>query len=518
MSSFLRVSSSPALALRSAIWASTWALRCSRRAFLVGEIFLIDLETVDVVVEAGDLAHQVDGFGFVLIDAAVQAGDGFGGLLLLEGGIGDFGFVLAEFLIDGGDGFLVAFHIGGAGGEAFLHVAAAAGEQFALFGELGDLLAGEVGALSGGGVVGLGGEEFAFGFAGGFLGAFEFELQFGLTGAFAFHLAADGGEVVDDAFELFVEGDDFFVQPVVFLQHVGGAKFLESDGIFLIATGAAGLNLDTAELLFDFVEDELGLGEVLVGFFEFAEGFFFALLEAGDAGGFFEDFAAVLGVGFEKRGHAALLDERVGVHANTGVQEEFADVLETGDLVVDEVFTGGIAIEATGDFDAFAVNGQFAVLIGEGQGDFGHAHGFTGARAVEDDIEHGVAAEGFGGHFAEDPFDGVDDVGFAAAVGADDAGDAVVEDEFGVVGEGFEAGEFEAGEFQGRPPCRKLHIRMMMRGVGDNLSWAVAVRFRNAYRRSLGLGHHLWIVGDNTTLSLARTMLFPHVRATYSFR
>ena len=57
------------------------------------------------------------------------------------------------------------------------------------------------------------------------------------------------------------------------------------------------------------------------------------------------------------------------------------------------------------------------------------------------------------------------------AVGADDAGDAVVEDEFDVVGEGFEAGEFEAGEFQGRPPpCRKLHIRMMMRGVGDNLS------------------------------------------------
>ena len=82
-------------------------------AFLIAQVFLVDLEAGDVVVQAGELPHEVDGFGFVLVDAAIQASDRFGGLFLLEGGFGDFGFVLAEFLVDGGDGFFVALHIFG---------------------------------------------------------------------------------------------------------------------------------------------------------------------------------------------------------------------------------------------------------------------------------------------------------------------------------------------------------------------------------------------------------------------
>ena len=414
---------------------------------LVGEVFLIDLQAVDVVVEAGDLAHEVDGFALVFIDAAVEAGDGFGGLLLAEDGFGDFGFVVAEFLIDGGEGFLVCLHVGLAGGEAAGHFGLAGGEEFALFGELADLLAGEIAALLEGGLVILGGEEFALGLAGGLLGGFEFHLQVGLAVTPGFHVAADGGEVIDDVIELLVEDDDFFVEALVFLHDVGGTEFLEAGGVFLIAAGAAGLDFDGAELLLDFLEDELALGEVLVGLLEFAEGFFFALFEAGDAGGFLEDFAAVVGVGFEEGRDAALFDEGVGVDADAGVEEELADVLEAGGLVVDEVFGGGVAVEAAGDLDGGGVHRQATVLVGEGEGDFGHAHGFAGGGAVEDDVEHGVAAEGFGGHFAEDPLDGIDDVGLAAAVGADDGGDAVIEEEFGVIGEGFEAGEFEFSEF-----------------------------------------------------------------------
>ena len=67
--------------------------------FLVAQVFLVDRQAVDVVVEAGELAHEVDGFAFLLIEGAVQAGDGFGGQFLGEGGFGDFGLVLAEFLI-----------------------------------------------------------------------------------------------------------------------------------------------------------------------------------------------------------------------------------------------------------------------------------------------------------------------------------------------------------------------------------------------------------------------------------
>ena len=73
------------------------------------------------------------------------------------------------------------------------------------------------------------------------------------------------------------------------------------------------------------------------------------------------------------------------------------------------------------------------------------AAGFAGGAAVEDDIHHRPAAERLGRLVAEDPFDGVDDVGFTAAVGPDDADDGFVESDFGFVGEGLETGEGELG-------------------------------------------------------------------------
>ena len=47
--------------------------------------------------------------------------------------------------------------------------------------------------------------------------------------------------------------------------------------------------------------------------------------------------------------------------------------------------------------------------------------GLRGRRAVEDHVLHGVAAQVLGGGLAQHPAHGVDDVGLAAAVGADDA-------------------------------------------------------------------------------------------------
>ena len=50
---------------------------------------------------------------------------------------------------------------------------------------------------------------------------------------------------------------------------------------------------------------------------------------------------------------------------------------------------------------------------------------------------------------AEDPGDSVGNVTLAAAVRANDGGDSVSsEDYFGVVGEGFKAGDFQALEFE----------------------------------------------------------------------
>jgi hypothetical protein len=70
----------------------------------------------------------------------------------------------------------------------------------------------------------------------------------------------------------------------------------------------------------------------------------------------------------------------------------------------------------------------------------GHAHGFAGLGAGEDDVLHAGTAQTAGGLLAEDPADGVAQVGFAAAVGADDGRDATpVEPQFGAVTKGLEA-------------------------------------------------------------------------------
>jgi hypothetical protein len=66
--------------------------------------------------------------------------------------------------------------------------------------------------------------------------------------------------------------------------------------------------------------------------------------------------------------------------------------------------------------------------------------------AVEDDVRHLLAAETLDALLAEHPFDGVDDVRLAGAVGADDHGDARVELEPGLFGEALKTGEFKRFE------------------------------------------------------------------------
>ena len=63
------------------------------------------------------------------------------------------------------------------------------------------------------------------------------------------------------------------------------------------------------------------------------------------------------------------------------------------------------------------------------------AVGFRASLPLEDHVLHALAAQALGALLAEHPRDGVDDVALAAAVGADDGGDAGVEGELGAIGE-----------------------------------------------------------------------------------
>ena len=195
----------------------------------------------------------------------------------------------------------------------------------------------------------------------------------------------------------------------------------------------------------DFFEDVEDTGEILLGAFELGFGETAFGFEAGDAGSFFDDGAAVSGAGGEDLADAALLDDGVGFRSEAGAHEDVLDVAETGLLAVDEIFTVAGAEQSAGDnqfaafFDGLGDEGGDGAVGGgeihqrkdgvdggieKGEGDAGHAHGLAVAGAGKDDIFHAGSAEAFGGLFTEDPVDGVAQVGFAAAVRPDDGGDA----------------------------------------------------------------------------------------------
>ena len=85
----------------------------------------------------------------------------------------------------------------------------------------------------------------------------------------------------------------------------------------------------------------------------------------------------------------------------------------------------------------------------KGERDFGEVAGSAAGGPGENDILHFRAAHVAGVRLAHGPAQRLDDVGFAAAVRADDAGEAGEDFHGGGVGKAFEAGDAQAGEAGG---------------------------------------------------------------------
>src|SRR5262249_13522304 len=143
---------------------------------------------------------------------------------------------------------------------------------------------------------------------------------------------------------------------------------------------------------------------------------------------------------------AALRDDAVGVGAGAAAEEHLLHVAEPAQLAVDEVLALAAAVDAAADLDFFARYAEEAPAVVEGHGDLGHAEAAARRRAVENDVGHLAAAEALGALLAEDPADGVHDIGLSRSVGADNGGQAVGEVELRSLGEALEAGQFQALE------------------------------------------------------------------------
>src|SRR6185312_1381239 len=109
---------------------------------------------------------------------------------------------------------------------------------------------------------------------------------------------------------------------------------------------------------------------------------------------------------------------------------------------------GGFVPVARDFFHVASVNYEFRAVAGivvdfgidQRKRNFGHAGGLAVACAREDDVFHLDAAQSFGGLLAEDPGDGVGDIGLATAVRTDDGGDTLAgELHFGAIAERFDA-------------------------------------------------------------------------------
>ena len=141
----------------------------------------------------------------------------------------------------------------------------------------------------------------------------------------------------------------------VHLRHAAGEHDAEPGAEFVakcaVTLGLGGLALEGVHLAGDFVEDVVDTGEVLLGGLEAQFGETLLGLEAGDAGGFFDDGAAVEGLGAEKLADAFLADDGVGLATEAGAHEDVLNVAKAADFAVEEIFAVAGAEEAAGDGD-----------------------------------------------------------------------------------------------------------------------------------------------------------------------
>ena len=177
-----------------------------------------------------------------------------------------------------------------------------------------------------------------------------------------------------------------------------------------------------------------------------------ARVQPRDARRLFEDQAPGLRLRIDDLGDLALPHEGGRARAGRGIGEQQLHVTRTHVLAVDAVGGALVALDAARDFEKFLVlvmGWCRAVVIGERDHDFRHVAGRALGGAGEDHVVHAGRAHRLVGAFAHHPAQGFEQVRLAAAVGADDAGEAGLDQKVGRLNEGFESRKPQ--------PC-KLHL------------------------------------------------------------
>jgi hypothetical protein len=243
---------------------------------------------------------------------------------------------------------------------------------------------------------------------------------------------------------------------------LGGFEAADGAGQFLVADGLAGLALEALKLGIELADDVVDARQVGLGALQLELRLVAPHMQAGDAGGFLQDAPARLGLGVDDLRDLALAHQGRRARAAGGVGEQDLHVAGAHFRAVDAIVGARLTLDAARDFQRLLVvelGRGAARRVVEGERHLGHVARRAHRGAAEDDVVHCGRAHVARRAFAHGPAQRLEQVGLAAAVGADDAGEAGLDQQLGRLHERLEARQSEPGEHHDRQMPRSVQPR-----------------------------------------------------------
>ena len=239
-----------------------------------------------------------------------------------------------------------------------------------------------------------------------------------------------------------------------------------------VAVRLPGLFLEAVELGVQGDQHVVDAAQVGIGAAQAQFGLVAARIQTGDAGGVFQNGTPFGRLGGDDGADPPLADDRRGTGAAGRVGEQNLHVAGAHLLAVDAVGGAAAPFDAAADaqFRLIVVTGGGgAVVVVQVQHDLGDVARRPLAGAAKDDVVHFAAAHLLGRGLAHDPAQRLDQVGLAAPVGSDDAGQAGFDQELRAVDEGLEAGKPQFVEAQHYPVLLALFLERFFDDVPEGL-------------------------------------------------
>ena len=201
------------------------------------------------------------------------------------------------------------------------------------------------------------------------------------------------------------------------LEGGGGLQILE-------ALSHLGLAFELFQIGVQLPQNVFHTGEVFAGVTQAVFSFASTLFVFGDASGLFQKQTQLFRLGLNDAADGALPNDGVSPWAQTGAKKNILHITTTHGLVVDVIAAGAVACQHPLDCNFSKLVPLPACTVGcvvKHKFHTGAARGFAAGGAIENDVLHGLTTQFTGTTLTQHPANGIDDVGFTAAIGADNA-------------------------------------------------------------------------------------------------